>query len=201
MNSPAASPPSAAASWRTLVWVLGPVVGVLLLRAYLQAQGELADTGLQRLRDATMVGSAGQAFWLATRPFLLALLAGAATVLGLRWSLRRWGWARLSPWVLALWVALWLLWGAWLLASHLNRAHTHALTEQRVRVLLAREVMASKRHIDGVEVYFEPLSGGAPQRLLVEGQGLPAFAPDSQARLSGVQGRWWGRWAQLAPAP
>lgn len=189
-----------ATSWRTLVWVLAPVIGVLLLRAWLQARGELLGSGLHRLRDATLVDSAGQALWLAAQPFVLVVLAGALALLGGRWVLRRWSWAVLRPWALGLWVMLWLSWGGWLLASHMNRSQTQALPGQHVRVLLAREVMPGKRRPGGVEVYFEPLHGGSPQRLLVEDQPLTAFGSDSLARLSGVQGRWWGRWAVLQPA-
>lgn len=202
-HAPAGAP--AAVPWRGLVWAIGPVIVVLLLRAWLQAQGELDDSGLQRLRSATLVSTPGQALWMAARPFVFSALALLVLVLGGRWGLRqalqRWGWARVRPWVLGLWVLLWLSWGVWLLASHANRAHTQPLAEQRVRVLLSRDILPSQRSPGGVEVYFQPVSGGTPLRLLVEGAHLPTFAPDSLARLSGVQGRWWGRWGHLAPVP
>lgn len=204
MNSPQVPADTPATiPWRNLAWAIGPVIAVLLLRAWLQAQGELDDSGLQRLRSASLVSSPEQALWVAARPFALSALALLALGLGGRWglrrTLRRWGWAGVRPWVLGLWVALWLGWGGWLLASHANRIGNQALDEQRVRVLLSREIMPSQRHAGGVEVYFEPASGAAPLRLLAENARLADLAPNSMVRLSGVHGRWWGRWARLTP--
>ena len=195
-----ASPPAASEGrqWRTVLWVLAPVVAVLLLRAWVQAQAGALDDDLQRLRLATLVSSPGQAFWVAARPFLLSLLAGVLLVLGLRQAVRRLGWARLRPGLTTVWVLGWLAFGGWLLAGHLNRSGASPLPAQRVEVLLVREVMPSQRSPGGVEVYVQAL-GQAPLRLLVEAGQSADFPPRSQAHLSGLAGRWWGRWARLQP--
>jgi len=187
-------------AWRTLAWAIGPVIAVLLLRAALQATvgADLGD--LQPLRAATLVGDPTQALWAAARPFVFTLLAIGAAGIALRQALRRLGWARAKPGLVALWLLGWAAGGTWLLADHLNRSARQRLPEQSVRVLLARAVPASERSVGGVEVYFEATQAPAqPQRLLAEGQVLDAFKPGSSARLQAEAGRWWGRWGRLAP--
>lgn len=196
-----ASSPAASESrqWRTVLWVLVPVVAALLLRAWVQAQAGGLDDGLQRLRLATLVSSPGQAFWVAARPFLLSLLAGVLLVLGLRQGVRRLGWARLRPGLTAAWVLGWLAFGGWLLAGQLNRSGASPLPTRQVEVLLVREVPPSQRSPGGVEVYVQPPAGQAPLRLLVEEGRSADFPLGSAARLDGMAGRWWGHWARLQP--
>ncbi len=185
-------------AWRTLAWAIGPVIAVLLLRAALQATAG-ADLGdLQPLRAATLVGDPTQALWAAARPFVFTVLALGAAVIALRQALRRLGWVRAKPWLVALWVLGWGAGGGWLLAEHLNRSARQLLPEQSVRVLLARAVPANERSVGGTEVYFEA-AGAEPQRLLAEGQALERLQPGSSARLHAEAGRWWGRWGRLAP--
>ena len=109
-------------AWRTLAWAIGPVIAVLLLRAALQATvgADLGD--LQPLRAATLVGDPTQALWAAARPFVFTLLAIGAAGIALRQALRRLGWARAKPGLVALWLLGWAAGGTWLLADHLNRS-------------------------------------------------------------------------------
>lgn len=208
---PAPPPAAAPADWRNLAWALGPPAAALLLRALLVAQADAGEPGWQRLETATLVSDAGQAFWMAARPLVLALLVGggaiAALVFGLRAALRRHGWARVRPWAIALWLLLWAAVAAGLTASDFNRAHREPLPAQAAKVLLVRELLASKRGPGGAEVYFALADEPEPLRLLAEGQPAEAFPPGSKARLQLQAGRWWGRWGQLtssfgaAPTP
>lgn len=200
MSGPAMPPPDeqpdARVDWRALAWVALPPLAVLTLRALLPA--ELEGGALQRLETATLVSDASEALWMAARPLVYGVLAlGGAGAL-LYALLRRLGWARARPLLLAAWLLLWLGTGAWLLASERNRAGRQALPTQPVKVLLAREILPGKRTgPGGTEVYFE--LAGEPQPLRLFAQGLPpaAFVPGSSALLHAEAGRWWGRWGRL----
>ena len=204
MNRPAMPPPgaddgdqgAARVDWRALALVALPPVAVLALRALLPAE---VDGGtLQRLQTATLVSDAGEALWMASRPLVYGVLALGGTA-GLLYALvRRLGWARVRPLLLALWLLLWAATGVWLLASERNRAQRQALPAQPVKVLLAREILPGKRTgPGGTEVYFE--LAGEPRPLRLFAQGLPpaAFVPGSMAMLHAEAGRWWGRWGRL----
>ena len=193
---------TAPAPWRAWAEVLAAPVAVLLLRAGLQAQADHDASGLQPLRAATLVADPYQAMWAAARPFVLTalglLVAGLLLRWGLRAALRRHGWPRVRPWVLALWGLAWLLGGAGLLASHLNQAGRQPVAEQDARVLLARAVPANARSPGGTELYLELPGAPGPQRLLAEDQPPGAWPPGRVVRLHVETGRWWGRWARLA---
>lgn len=194
------SAPSSPTPWRALAWALLPPLAVLLLRAALQgAQGD-ADASLQALRPATLVDSAGQALWVAARPFVLTVLGAAALIASARLALRRWGWPRLRPWALALWLLLCLGAAAALAASHANRAGRQPLPEQTATVLLAGQVAPSARGPGGAEVYVQPPDGAAPLRLHAPGQRASDLPAGTPVRLHVQAGRWWGRWATLTPA-
>ena len=194
---------SSSITWRTLAWAIGPVIGVLLLRAGLQAQGENDASGLQPLRAATLVADPYQAMWAAARPFVFTALGLLVAALLLRWglraALRRHGWPRVRPWAVALWVMAWGLGGAWLLTSHLNESGRHAVAEPEARVLLARAVPPGAHSPGGTELYLQLPGTPAPQRLLAEGESPAAWPPGRVARLHVEAGRWWGRWGRLAP--
>ena len=196
---PAATPPDRTpADWRVLALAAAPPLGVLVLRALLPDATE-SDT-LQRLATAQLVSDPAQAFWLAAQPLGVAVLVLGAVAGGFVVALRRRGWARLRPWVLALWVLMWAAMGAWLVVSELNRAGRQPLSAQPARVLLAREVLPGKRTgAGGTEVYFELAGDATPRRLFVEGVPVQAFAPGSTARLHAEAGRWWGTWGRLEP--
>ncbi|MDO5288276.1 MAG: hypothetical protein Q4F13_01390, partial [Pseudomonadota bacterium] len=100
-----------------------------------------------------------------------------------------------------LWLLLWLALAAALVASHLNRAGRQPLPAQTATVLLAGQVAPSARGPGGAQVYLQLPGEAAPLRLYVPGQPASAFAAGSQPRLHAQAGRWWGRWATLAPAP
>ena len=130
--APAAQQPAAPrtpeqdrAAWRALIWTAAPVIATLALRASLHGHAGEAMQGphgaLQPLREAAQAASAGQALWLASRPFILSAAALLALWLAGRQALRRCGWQRLRLAALALWLLLWLAAAAWLVASHLNR--------------------------------------------------------------------------------
>ena len=200
MNTPA-TPPSAddeaaRIGWRALGWLVLPPLAVLVLQALLPADVE--GGALQRLEGATLVSDAGQALWMASRPLVYGLLAvgGAAALLVA--LVRRLGWARARPVLLALWVLLWLATGAWLVAGDQNCTQREALPEQPVKVLLAREILPSKRKgPGGTEVYFELPGESEPMRLFAQGLPPAAFVPGSTALLHSEAGRWWGRWGRL----
>lgn len=193
MNAPAPPP---AARWGALAWVLLPPLVVLLLRALLQSP---VEDDWQPLREATQVTSPGQALWAATRPLAYTALALLALGLGVRQAARRWGWARLRPLLLALWLLLWAGVGAGSLAQHLNRSGRQALPETPARVLLAGDVAPSARGPGGAQVYLA-LLGQEDRPVYTLAPGLPARAftgRHAQVRLQA--GRWWGRWAQVRP--
>ncbi|MDO5625433.1 MAG: hypothetical protein Q4G71_12190 [Pseudomonadota bacterium] len=201
MTTPAA--PAADIHWRALAWLMLPPLLVLLLRAALQGmQGD--GGGWQALRPAALVDSPAQALWVASRPFVFTLLGAGGAALALfyggRAVVRRHGWARVRPLAQALWLALWALLAAWLVASHLNRAGRTALPAQTATVLLAGQVAPSARGPGGTELYVELPGEAAPLRLFAEGQPAQAFAPRSAVLLHVQQGRWWGRWARAQPA-
>ena len=198
MTAPVTPPPDAAAArvdWRALAWVALPPLAVLVLRALLPVDVE--GGALQRLHGATLVSDAGQALWMASRPLVYGLLAVGAAAALLYALVRRCGWARVRPGLRALWVLMWLATGAWLVADDRNRAQREPLPEQPVKVLLAREILASKRGPGGTEVYFELAGEPEPMRLFAQGLPPAAFVPGSSALLHSEAGRWWGRWGRL----
>ena len=152
--APAAQQPAAPrtpeqdrAAWRALIWTAAPVIATLALRASLHGHAGEAMQGphgaLQPLREAAQAASAGQALWLASRPFILSAAALLALWLAGRQALRRCGWQRLRLAALALWLLLWLAAAAWLVASHLNRTGRSAQPAQTATVLLVREIAPS----------------------------------------------------------
>jgi hypothetical protein len=193
---PARRPPDdTPADWRWLAWAAAPPLVVLVLRMLMPGQPE-SDT-LYRIEPALLVSDPGEAFWLAARPLVYGLLAVGAVLGGLWVAIRRLGWTRVRPTLLGLWVLMWAAMGIWLIASDMNRAGRQPQAEQTARVLLAREVMGTRRRPPGTEVYFERQGDATPQRLYVEGQPAQAFAPGSTARLHTEAGRWWGLWGRL----
>ena len=193
---PAARPPDdSPADWRWLAWAAAPPVVVLVLRVLMPGQPE-SDT-LYRMETATLVSDPAEAFWLAARPLLYGLLVAGAVLGGFFLAVRRLGWPRVRPAVLALWVLMWTTMGAWLVASEMNRSGRQPLPEQSAKVLLSREMQPTKRRPRGAEVYFERQGDAAPQRLFVENAPVEAFVPGSIARLHAHAGRWWGHWGWL----
>lgn len=193
---PARRPPDdSPADWRMLALAAAPPLAVLVLRVLMPGQPE--GDGLYPVTAASMVSDPGEAFWLAARPLLYGLLAISAVLGGLWLAVRRLGWPRVRPAVLALWVLMWTAMGAWLVASEMNRNGRQPLPEQSARVLLAREMQPTKRRPGGTEVYFERQGDATPQRLFVEDAPVTAFAPGSIARLHAHAGRWWGQWGRL----
>ena len=106
MSAPAAQQPAAPrtpeqdrAAWRALIWTAAPVIATLALRASLHGHAGEAMQGphgaLQPLHEAAQAASAGQALWLASRPFILSAAALLALWLAGRQALRRCGWQRL----------------------------------------------------------------------------------------------------------
>lgn len=188
-------PDDSPADWRVLALAAVPPVAVLVLRVIMpgQPEGDL----LYRLEAAPLVSEPGEAFWLAVRPLLYGLLVIGAVLAGFVLAVRRLGWARVRPAVLALWVLMWVAMGVWLVASDMNRTGRQPLAEQSVKVLLAREAMGTRRRPAGTEVYFERQGDATPTRLFVEGAPIHAFAPGSAARLHAEAGRWWGTWGRL----
>lgn len=181
------------AAWRTLIWTAAPVIATLALRASLHGHAGEAMQGphgaLQPLREAAQAASAGQALWLAARPFILSAAALLAFWLAGRLALRRCGWQRLRPAALALWLLLWLAAAAWLVASHLNRTGRSAQPAQTAQVLLVREIAPTSR------------GPGAPAlRVLAEGRAMSDFPQNSAVTLRPWRGRWWGRWATVERA-
>ena len=169
-------------NWRGLAWAMLPPIGVLLLRAALQAQTDETTASLQALKPATLVTTPGEAMWAAAQPFVFTLVGAAlllaAVILPLRHAVRRHGWPRVRPWVLRAWLAAWLLAAVALGASHLNRSGRQPLAAQDAQVLLVRAV---------------------PRHLLADGLKAEALPPKSAVRVQAEAGRWWGRWATLVP--
>ncbi|MDO5691227.1 MAG: hypothetical protein Q4G70_01950 [Pseudomonadota bacterium] len=195
---PARRPPDdSPADWRVLALAAAPPLVVLTLRVLMPGQPE--GDGLYPLEAASMVSDPGQAFWLAARPLVYGVLVIAAVLGGLWLAVRRLGWPRVRPAVLALWVLMWVAMGAWLVTSEMNRAGRQPLPEQAAKVLLSREMQPTKRRAGGTEVYFERQGDATPQRLFVEDAPVAAFAPGSIARLHAHAGRWWGQWGRLEP--
>ena len=189
--------------WRGLAWAVLPPVGVLLLRAALRAQTDEATASLQALGVAVQVSTPGEAMWAASKPAVLTVVVlgaiGAALYLGLRASIRRHGWARVAPWVQWVWLVLWLLIAAGLLAHHLNRTGRQPQPAQQAEVMLVRELAPSQRHLGGADLYLRAQGEPEPLHLLAEGQPAAAFPPRSQVRLQAERGRWWGRWGRVTP--
>ena len=209
--APAAQQPAAPrtpeqdlASWRALIWTAAPVIATLALRASLQGHAGEAMQGphgaLQPLREAAQAASAGQALWLASRPFILSAAALLALWLAGRQALRRCGWQRLRPAALALWLLLWLAAAAWLVASHLNRTGRSAQPAQTAQVLLVREIAPTSRDPGGAEVYVQTGPGDPALRVLAEGRAMSDFPQNSVVTLRPWRGRWWGRWATVERA-
>lgn len=202
--SPPDATPTPTATGRWLAAALAPPLALWLLRSVLRGRANADFATLQPLHAAVLVSDPTQALWAASRPLVLTALALAVAFWllrrSLRAALRRHGWARVRPWLLALWLAACTLAGAALLASHLNRDSRHTLVAQDVRVLLAREIAPGTRHAGGTEVYFETAPGAPPLRLLAEQRPLADFAPGSTVRLHLQAGRWWGRWGRLGSA-
>ena len=155
---------------------------------------------LQPLREAAQAASAGQALWLAARPFILSAAALLALWLAGRQALRRCGWQRLRPAALALWLLLWLAAAAWLVTSHLNRTGRSAQPAQIAQVLLVREIAPSSRGPGGAEVYVQTGPGAPALRVLAEGRAMSDFPQNSAVTLRPWRGRWWGRWATVERA-
>ena len=209
--APAAQQPAAPrtpeqdrAAWRALIWTAAPVIATLALRASLQGHAGEAMQGphgaLQPLREAAQAASAGQALWLASRPFILSAAALLALWLAGRQALRRCGWQRLRPAALALWLLLWLAAAAWLVASHLNRTGRSAQPAQTAQVLLVREIAPTSRGPGGAEVYVQTGPGAPALRVLAEGRAMSDFPQNSAVTLRLWRGRWWGRWATVERA-
>ena len=190
-------------NWRGLAWAMLPPIGVLLLRAALQAQTDETTASLQALKPATLVTTPGEAMWAAAQPFVFTLVGAAlllaAVILPLRHAVRRHGWPRVRPWVLRAWLAAWLLAAVALGASHLNRSGRQPLAAQDAQVLLVRAVPPTERGAGGAEVYLQILGDDVPRHLLADGLKAEALPPKSAERVQAEAGRWWGRWATLVP--
>ena len=209
--APAAQQPAAPrtpeqdrAAWRALIWTAAPVIATLALRASLQGHAGEAMQGphgaLQPLREAAQAASAGQALWLASRPFILSAAALLALWLAGRQALRRCGWQRLRLAALALWLLLWLAAAAWLVASHLTRTGRSAQPAQTAQVLLVREIAPTSRGPGGAEVYGQTGPGAPALRVRAEGRAMSDFPQNSAVTLRPWRGRWWGRWATVERA-
>lgn len=201
--TPAAAPAGPRA-WQPWVLALLPPVLVLVLRSSLKMQADEATASLQALQLATLVSSPGEALWAATRPVLLAVGSVAAVLLcvwlGLRTAIRRLGWPRVRPFAKGLWLALWALVAAGLLAQHLNRSGRQPQPPFAATVLLAGEVRASAHGPGGAEVYLQPQDQSPPLRLHVPERPVTDFPTGSTHQVLPEAGRWWGRWARLGPA-
>ena len=98
---PARRPPDdSPADWRVLALAAVPPLAVLVLRVLMPGQPE--GDGLYPVTAASMVSDPGEAFWLAARPLLYGLLVIGAVLGGLWLAVRRLGWPRVRPAVLAL---------------------------------------------------------------------------------------------------
>ena len=158
------------------------------------------DAEQHRQQEAAQAASAGQALWLASRPFILSAAALLALWLAGRQALRRCGWQRLRLAALALWLLLWLAAAAWLVASHLNRTGRSAQPAQTAQVLLVREIAPTSRGPGGAEVYVQTGPGAPALRVLAEGRAMSDFPQNSAVTLRPWRGRWWGRWATVERA-
>ncbi|MDR2128800.1 MAG: hypothetical protein LBP52_07005 [Burkholderiaceae bacterium] len=196
--SEAAAPPLANARrlrW-PLAWVLlGPLLWLAadaLLK--LQAQDTLAQW--QKIGPATVVGSAGEAIWQASWPFLLAVAALTLAGLALRLAIGRLGWLRVAPLMLGLWVALWALGAVALAAQHFNRSGHGEETLLNVKLLLARPVKASARASGGFLAHVQPANDAAAPPLSVRllSEQPVTLATNDALLLIVAHGRWWGRY-------
>jgi hypothetical protein len=208
---PAATPDTAQpASVRDVLLAFGPPLAVLgLLRFWLDTLAEHWPSA-QPLTAITVLGngqlapddSIGVLMWQASWPVLLTLALIAAAVVMLIVTVRAWGWPKVRPWAMALWLIGWSLAASALALRHLNRAQLQPLPEVSATVVEARPQPTTERGPGGaLTVLTLPDVAQTPRRVLLEGADPRALRPGTPLRLQRAQGRFWGEYVTGSSAP
>jgi hypothetical protein len=216
---------------RTVWLVFAPLFAVLLLRFVLGTWAEsLPDAQPLRAVHALDDADVGAVMWQAVLPVLLTLAAAAALLLMLWSSVRVWGWRRVAPRLLALWLAACAAAAVALALQYLNRAALQPLPEVTATVVQARPYPSSERGPGGAMTVlmlphaaemrpprslashgalppeeaappWERPGGGALRRALLRGADARALPPGHALRLSLARGRFWGEYVTASDAP
>ncbi|MFT4193867.1 hypothetical protein, partial [Ottowia sp.] len=170
------------ATTRAAWLAFAPPLAVLLLRF---ALGTLAESLLpaQPLHAARALDDAGALMWQAALPVLIAITAAAALGLALTLAVHAWGWRRVAPWLLGLWLAVCAAAAGALALQYANRAALRALPEATATVVQARPQPASARGPGGAWVLLTLPGDAAPRRVLLEGADARALPPGQRLRL------------------
>ena len=185
-------------------WLLfAPPFTFAALRWWTRLQAELEPASWQPLRAADAPdAAAANLLWQASLPFALTLAALTLAGLILWVALRRFGWRRVRPVAVFLWVFLWLGAVAAAGGQHLNRAARQALPPQTASVLQARAQAPTERGVGGAEVLLRLPGFDAPQSVLLELAQVGALPPGTRVQLALARGRFGGHYVtgwQLAP--
>ncbi|MDR1969456.1 MAG: hypothetical protein LBQ32_12345 [Burkholderiaceae bacterium] len=198
------------ASVRDVLLTFGPPLAVLgLLRFWLDTLAEHWPAA-QPFTAVTVLGngqlapddSIGVLMWQASWPVLLTLaLIGMAVAL-LVVTVRAWGWPKVRPWTMALWLVGWSLAASALVLHHLNRAALQTLPEVTATVVEARPQPTTERTPGGaLTVLTLPDAPHTPRRVLLEGADPRALRPGMPLRLQRAHGRFWGEYVTRSNAP
>ena len=199
LTPPAAGP--VAARTRALGgWlVFGPLVALMLLHFWLKTEAENLPS-VQPLRCDIQAESGGMWWlWSFAVPVLLVVALTAAFLL----ALRAWGWRRVAPKLLALWLALCALAAAGLVWNYLNLAGLQPMPQADATVAQARARAASEYGPGGALAILQLAPDAAWCMALLEGADASALRPGQRLRLQRARGRFRGVYVTGfdAPAP
>jgi hypothetical protein len=211
-TDPAAAPaadPAAERKRKRAAWLaFAPPIAVLLLRYLLATWTEtLPDAqplgAVQALGDgnATPDADVGAVMWQASLPALLTLAAAAVLLLALWLAVRVWGWRRVAPRLLALWVAVCAAAAAALALQYVNRAAMQPLPPAAATVVQARPYPSTERGPGGAMTVLALPGDPAPRRVLLQGADPRALPPGYRLNLQLAQGRFWGQYVTGSNAP
>ncbi len=177
-----------------------PPLAVLLLRYLFTTWAESLPPA-QPLHAAQALDDIDALMWQAALPVLIAITAAAALGLALYLAAHAWGWRRVAPWLLGLWLAVCAAAAGGLALQYANRAALQPLSAVTATVVQARPQPASARGPGGALALLTLPGDTAPRRVLLEGADARALPPGRPLRLQRARGRWWGEYVTGSDAP
>jgi len=152
-------------------------------------------------RGATPEADVGAVMWQAALPALLTLAAAAVLLLALWLAVRVWGWRRVAPKLLALWVAACTAAAVALALQYINRAAMQPLPPAAATVVQARPYPSSESGPGGALTVLILSDQTTPRRVLLQGADPRTLPPGHALRLQLAQGRFWGEYVTGSDAP
>lgn len=190
------------AQQRLAWWLFAPPAFLAGLRWLLQWQEGRSDSGpVLPLSPFAGAQSLSSMLWSLATPLLVVLLLALAVWL----AQRRWGWPKVQPVLLGLWMLVCLAGAAALLWRQHNLQGLRPLPPVQAQVLGSRHKKPNARSVGGTELVLRVATLEPLQQVLIHDPQAAQWQAGQTLQLQWAQGRYSGRfvtgWQALPTAP